>query len=102
MFDDDTLSDDDLTPVTCAACGGDFAKSSRHPTFPTSTTYALVACRWCTRGAQTPRQRSAWERHKAAVAARSAAVRASGVRRRPSVPPAKPIGRVARFGSGKS
>jgi hypothetical protein len=61
MFDS-TITDEEATPLSCGACGGDFARS--RPLDSRGATYSIVTCVWCWRGTQTPSQREVWECHR--------------------------------------
>ena len=53
-WDDDP---NELTPLTCAACKGDWHLTREEPQ---TGTYHTIICRWCTHGMMTPKQFKTW------------------------------------------
>jgi hypothetical protein len=84
MFDEACLSDEDETPLICAACGGDFSRLGDTRSPDLSIGYSFIVCRWCTRGSQSALQRSRWEsrRADATAAPQRPDSKSSGVRLR--------------------
>jgi len=54
-FDDEEA----VTGIVCLACAGDFRR-----TVTTATTHRESVCRWCVRGAMSPKQEVAWRNRK--------------------------------------
>lgn len=69
------VSDEDATPLACGACGGDYRNADIDEEEYQGATYAVIECRWCTIGRQSPSQRHRWDQHKRRV-------KDSGIRRR--------------------
>jgi hypothetical protein len=56
MTDPSDFDDEPATGTICLACGGEFRCVEQF----NDGQYKTVTCRWCTRGAMTPRQEMAW------------------------------------------
>ena len=51
-------SDDDLTPISCSVCGGEYRRENCKT--GKSGEYRISECRWCTMGCMTETQRRTW------------------------------------------
>jgi hypothetical protein len=59
FLEDESIRDNDLTPITCMSCGGHWKIEHQD-----MNGYAYSKCRWCVQGAMTESMIKKWRNRK--------------------------------------